>query len=73
MIHYWSPQIKSDIFPHRTHRVNKDQLLVIGLIDFLNAQSLKDYVRDKQQSSVIHHWNHELNPDYFPHRNHRVN
>ena len=72
MIHHWFPQIKSDSFQNRTQRVNEGQLLVKELIEFLNVLNLRDYVRDEHQSSVIHHWNHELNPDSYAHINHRV-
>ena len=69
MIHHWFPQIKSDSFQNRTQRVSEGQLSVIGLIEFLNVLNLRDYVRDEHQSSVIHHWNHELNPDSYAHIN----
>ena len=59
---YHQYQLKPNSFPHRTHRVNKGQMSVIGLNDVLNS-SYKEQVRGKLKSSVIHHLNHKLKSD----------
>ena len=68
VIHHWNCHLKPDSFLHRSHRVNKSRLSVIGLITFLCETLVEDL-----HTSVIYHWNHQPKPYLFPLRTHRVN